>query len=308
MFGLPPHVIAAAAAIALAIPVLAWSLASSRAPTRAVARNLAGRATTDLREAILDRSATERAVMPLVKGLAQRARRLTPGGFVDALERRIVLAGVQHAWPIERVLAAKLLLGAAGVGIGVIRFIDSPSTGRLLFIVVAGFGLYLLPDLLLWSRAKERQETIKRELPDTLDQVTISVEAGLGFEAALSRVARTGAGPLARELVRTLQEMQIGVPRSVALRNLADRTEVSDLRHFIIAILQAESYGVPIAQVLRIQAAELRVKRRQYAEERAMKIPVKVVFPLVLCILPAVFVVLVGPAAIRIARDLFGAL
>ena len=305
---MPLYVILAAAGVALALPLLFWSVASSRGPSGAVARNLSGRTATDLRELILERSAGDRTVKPFVASLADKSRRLTPQGFVDALERRIQLAGLQRSWPIERVLAAKLLLGAAGLGIGTLRLLDTVSMGRVLAAAaLAGVG-YLLPDLLLWSRARERQQTIRRQLADTMDQVTISVEAGLGFEAALARVARSGDGPLPEELTRTLQEMQIGVPRSRALRNLADRTEVSDLRHFVIAVLQAEGYGIPIAQVLRVQSSELRIKRRQHAEEQAMKIPVKVVFPLVLCILPAMFIVIIGPAVVRIGRDLFGAL
>ena len=305
---MPIHVILAAVAVAAALPLLWWSVATARStPSRAVARNLGGNAVTDLRAAILERSASDRAVRPAVDMLARRARRLTPAGFVDALDRRIVLAGVQRTWPLERVLAAKLLLGAAGLGIGVLRLLDTLTLGRV--VAAAGMAVagFLLPDLLLWSRARERQQIIRRELPNTLDEVTISVEAGLGFEAALARVARSGSGPLAEELTRTLQEMQIGVPRHTALRHLADRTEVPDLRHFVIAVLQAEGYGIPIAQVLRVQSGELRLKRKQRAEELAMKIPVKVVFPLVVCILPTMFIVILGPAAIRISQTfLFG--
>jgi tight adherence protein C len=171
-------------------------------------------------------------------------------------------------------------------------------------LLAGGFG-YVLPDLLLWSRGKERQEIIQRELPDTLDQLTISVEAGLGFDAALTRVASTGQGPLAEELRRLLGEVKVGVPRGEALRHLLDRTDVQELRHFVLALQQAEEYGLPVARVLRIQSSELRVKRRQRAEEQAMKIPVKIVFPLVLCIFPALFVVLLGPAMIRVMRTLF---
>ena len=134
----------------------------------------------------------------------------------------------------------------------------------------------------------------------TLDQITISVEAGLGFEAAMARAAKTGEGPLTEELSRALSEIQLGSARQQALRGLVDRTNVPELRHFVLAILQAENYGLPIAHVLRIQAKELRVKRRQRAEERALKIPVKIVFPLAVCILPTLFIVILGPAAIRI--------
>jgi tight adherence protein C len=174
--------------------------------------------------------------------------------------------------------------------------------GWLCFTTLA----YFTPDLLVHSRGQERQESIGKALPDTLDQMTIAVEAGLGFETAMARAGRTGTGPLADELVRTLQEVQLGVPRSKAMRNLADRTDQSDLRHFVLAVIQAESYGIPIADVLRTQAAEQRVKRRQRAEEQAMKIPVKIIFPLILCILPTLFIVILGPAAIQVSRSLFG--
>jgi tight adherence protein C len=165
---------------------------------------------------------------------------------------------------------------------------------------------WFAPDGLLGGRADRRQKAIRQALPDTLDQVTISVEAGLGFEAALARTARSGEGPLAEELLRTLQDVQAGMSRAEAMKRLVDRTDVDELRHFVLAIVQAESYGVPIAQVLRVQSHELRVKRRQQAEERAQKLPVKILFPVVLCILPTMFIVLLGPAAIRVANTLGG--
>ncbi len=159
---------------------------------------------------------------------------------------------------------------------------------------------YLLPDLVLRLQGRDRQQAIQTALPDVLDQMSISVEAGLGFDAALGRVVESGRGPLVDELQRTLREIAIGVPRKQAFRNLVERTDVPELRHFVFAVNQAEEYGLPIAQVLRVQSKELRVIRRQRAEERAMKLPVKIVFPLVFCIFPALFVVLLVPAAIRI--------
>ncbi len=309
MGAVPIQVILAAAAVAASLPILWWAIASARSdPSQAVASNLAGATgTTDLREAVLGRSAGERAVRPFVAILAERARRLSPAGWVRALERRITLAGRPPAWPLERVLAVKLLLLPLGAGIGFLLWSANPTVGWLVLAIGVTALFYFTPDLLLYSRGAERQKEILLELPDTLDQMTICVEAGLGFEAAMARSGQSGKGPLADELVRTLQEMQVGVSRSAALRNLADRTTVSDLRQFALAIIQAESYGVPVADVLRTQAGELRVKRRQRAEEHAMKIPVKIVFPLILCILPALFVVILGPAAIRITRTLFGA-
>jgi tight adherence protein C len=132
----------------------------------------------------------------------------------------------------------------------------------------------------------------------------MSVEAGLGFEAALARTSRVGEGPLAEELNRTVQEMQLGVSRSDALRNLADRTDVTDLKSFVLTVVQSEEYGLPIAKVLRVQAEELRDKRRQRAEERALKIPVFLIFPLAFCIFPTIFIIVLGPAMIRIYRGM----
>lgn len=308
---MPLQMIAAAAAVALAIPVLWWSVASARspAPGELVARNLqrGSAAAADLRELLLSRSASERAVRPALRALAAGARRLTPVGWVEALERRVGYAGASKSWPIERVLAAKLLLLLGMVAAGVWDVSRHLSLGRFLLWAVLGLTAYLVPDLLLIQASSKRAKQIQHQLPDTLDQVTISVEAGLGFESALSRVARAGSGPLAEEMIRMLQEIQIGVPRHRALRGMLDRSKVPELRHVILAIIQSESYGLPIAHVLRIQAKELRTKRRQRAEERAMKIPVKIVFPLAVCILPSLFIVILGPAAIRIFRFFSGA-
>jgi tight adherence protein C len=168
----------------------------------------------------------------------------------------------------------------------------------------AAFG-YLAPDLILWGRARERQGIIRIALPDALDQMTICVESGLGFDQALQRVAERGSGPLAQELQRALSELTVGIPRREALGNLVDRTDVDELRRFVVAVRQADEYGLPIARVLRVQASQLRMRRRLAAEERAMKMPVKIVFPLVICIFPALFVVLLGPAVIRIMQTLF---
>ncbi len=305
---MPITVLLAAAAVAGSLPLLWWAIAGTRDTARgAVARNLAGSlGFTDLRQAALLRGASERAVRPAMQSLAERSRRLTPAGWIASLERRLALAGRPPAWPLERVLVVKLLLGAAGVGFGVFIFTTNPSTRWFLGAVAAAALAYFTPDLLLYSKGTERQKAIQLKLPDTLDQMTICVEAGLGFEAAMARAGRTGQGPLAEELVRTLQEMQVGVKRTQALRNFADRTNVPDLRHFVLAVIQAESYGVAIADVLRTQSAEQRVKRRQRAEEKAMKIPVKVIFPLIFCILPTLFIVIMGPAVINISRTLFG--
>jgi tight adherence protein C len=299
--------IVGSAAVAATLPLLWWALSGERTPagvTRNLTSGLGG--PVDVRSQLLARSATDRALAPAVERWAARVRRVTPVGRIEALERRILLAGSPRSWTIERVLAAKLLLGVVGLGFGLLRLVGAPGALSLLIAVGAPVVGWFAPDGLLAGRADRRQTAIRRALPDTLDQLTISVEAGLGFEAALVRAGRSGRGPLAEELLRTLQDVQAGMSRNQALHRLIERTDVEELQHFVLAVSQAESYGVPIAQVLRVQSVELRVKRRQQAEERAAKMPVKILFPVVLCILPTVFIVLLGPAAIRISNTLGG--
>jgi tight adherence protein C len=300
-------VLLGSAAVGVAVPLLVWGAAMGSARSSDRARQNLGSAVplTDEREVVLQQSAVDRAVLPTIRALSARARRLTPAGWVDSLQRQLRLAGSPRAWPLDRLLAAKMILGLVGV-LTALLVIGSGLTGpKVLLSVVLGVGLFFVPDLILWGRAQERQTAIAFALPDTLDQMTISVEAGLGFDAALKRSARAGRGPLADEFEYVLGELRLGVGRNKAFRNLADRSSVPELRQFAFAVQQADEYGLPVAQVLRVQAAELRVKRRQRAEERAMKIPVKIVFPLVTCIFPTLFAVLLGPAVIRIARVLF---
>lgn len=305
---MPFIVIIAAAAIVSAVPLLWWAVASTREPAAdAVARNLAGGQgqLADLRKAFLQRSAGERAVQPTVATLARYGRRMTPAGMIDALEHKMVLGDVTH-WGLERVLAMKVGMTLVGALLTFTMWSGGLTAGSLvggaLFLGVGYFGL----DAILGGRAQKRQRQIERELPDTIDQITISVEAGLGFEAAMARVARTGTGPLARELSRSLQDIQLGLGRTETLDRLVHRTEVDDLSRFVNAVRQADGYGIPIAQVLRVQSAELRDKRKQRAEERAMKIPVKIVFPVVFCIFPALMITIVGPAGIRLANNFPG--
>jgi tight adherence protein C len=303
---MPFHVVLACMAVAAAVPLILWSLSGLRAPSAPLPANLVRSRSgpVDLRTVHLSRSLTERLVDPAVRQLARHGRRFTPTGLVEQLERRTVQAGTSQQWPVERLLAAKVLLGAVGLLLGLSQF--GAGSARALFGLVALAALgYFAPDVVLIGRAQTRQQIIQRELPDVLDQITVSVEAGLGFDAALAQAGRNGKGPLAEELARTMQDVAIGVPRLKALAGLLERTDVPDLRHFVLAVKQAEQYGVPIAQVLRVQSTDLREKRRQRAEEQAMKIPVKIVFPLVFCILPALFVVILGPAGMRVADALF---
>jgi tight adherence protein C len=304
---MPLTVWLAAFAVVASFPVAWWALSGLRVHGRAARANLnTGIApVTDLREIALQESAHDRVVTPAMTALAQRARRITPVGLVETLERRIHLAGVAERWPVDRVLGTKMLLAAAGAAMGVLRFVVSPSLGSAALGAVLTVALYFAPDLVLDFKARERQDAVTRELADTLDQITVCVEAGLGFEAAVARAAES-RGALAGELGRTLQDIQIGIPRARALEGLLERTDSQDLRSFVHAFSQAERYGIPMAQVLRVQATELREKRRQRAEERAMKMPVKLVFPVVLCILPTLFVIVAGPAVVRVSQTTFG--
>jgi tight adherence protein C len=238
---------------------------------------------------------------PRLSTLNVLGRRLTPAGSVRTLDRLLAQAGRPAAWPLERLMAGKVVLAGTLALLSLLYISSAPRMVPILLGVAITVVGYFLPELLLHSRGQERSQKITLELADTLDQMTIAVEAGLGFDSAMSRAGRNGQGPLAEELVRTLQDIQVGHSRRDAYEGLAQRTSVPDLRRFIRAIIQADAYGIAIADVLRTQAAEMRMKRRQRAEEKAMQIPVKVIFPLMLCILPVLFIVLLGPAAIDIA-------
>ena len=225
---------------------------------------------------------------------------LTPRGTAARLQRLLAVAGHPAEWPLAKVVAGKLVLAAVSIGLGLLMMGKAPGVLTFALVVVVTMVAYFIPELLLYSRGQERQQAIQLELADTLDQMTIAVEAGLGFESAMARAGKNGKGPLAEELVRTLQDIGVGQPRRDAYLALADRTQVQDLGRFVRAVVQADQYGVSIADVLRTQAHEMRLKRRQRAEEKAMQIPVKVIFPLILFILPTLFIVLLGPAVMDI--------
>jgi len=232
----------------------------------------------------------------------ERLTHAAPKGYVGWIERQIVYAGRQADWSAGAFLVIKLVVTGVALlfAIPIFVFIHVPF---LIGVAVVGLLLALVaPEILLNSRADDRQALIRLALPDTLDQMTIAVEAGLGFDLAMSKAATSGKGPLAEELIRTLQDMSIGRSRRDSYRELERRTSSEDLRRFIRAIAQADAYGISIADVLRVQASEMRIKRRQRAEEQALKVPVKIIFPLVFCILPVLFIVVLTPAAIGIYK------
>ncbi|MGK5111228.1 MULTISPECIES: type II secretion system F family protein [unclassified Geodermatophilus] len=291
-----PTAVLAAAAVALALPLLGWALFARPQDVVVQARaNL-----------VRGLELPGAAARPRSGLLPRLTRSLTPAGTVARLNRLAGGAGRPADWPVPRLVAAKLVLAAAAGGLGLLVVVSRPGALTVLMAVVVTGVAYVVPELLLYSRGQERQKAIALELADTLDQMTIAVEAGLGFEAAMARAGRNGRGPLAEELVRTLQDIAVGQPRREAYVALAERAAVPDLRRFIRAVVQADVYGVSIADVLRTQAQEMRLKRRQRAEEKAMQIPVKVIFPLILCILPTLFIVLLGPAAMDIVDAFSG--
>lgn len=293
-----------AAAIAIAVALVLWTLVSMRSDSHdLIASNLKRGQLTDLRAIRLAAPTTERALQPMVATVTQWVRRMTPAGSLERLDRKLMLAGRPANWPLERVLATKVALGVVGVVVVSVRTVSRTSPGATLVLIGFAILLYFVPDVLASARASERQREILLALPDALDQMTICMEAGLGFEAAVTRASQANEGPFAQELARTLQEIQVGIGRARAMRGLADRNDVADLKFFVTAVLQADTYGVSITGVLRSQAGELRSKRRQRAEETARKLPLKLLFPLILFIMPPLFVILVGPAALKIIES-----
>jgi tight adherence protein C len=261
---------------------------------------------TDVRQRELATPFLQRVLIPSLRGVGSFGRKFTPASVTERLSKELVYAGTPVGWDAERILAMKLL-GVAVFGIGAIVFGRLVGWTPFRTLVAAGLGAYVgyyIPEWILRSKSGKRQHQIQRALPDALDLLSITVEAGLGFDAAMARVARQAGGPLGEEMHRVLQEMQIGKTRADALRDLGDRTSIPELKGFVLAMIQADIFGISVSKVLQVQAREMRIKRRQRAEEQAQKVPVKIVFPLILCIFPSLFIVLLGPAAITIYQNI----
>jgi tight adherence protein C len=287
-----PLALVGVALLAVAVALLTWMVLTRPYVDKAAVANL--------RRGLQQDAAAQEAGGRGAGRLDQLAFRLTPTSRRRTLERLWTRAGRPAAWPMHRLVLAKLVLPLVALVLTLVYVAAKPGALTLLLGLVVIVVCHFLPELLLYSRAQERSQKITMELADTLDQMTIAVEAGLGFDGAMAKAGHNGKGPLAEELVRTLQDIQLGQSRREAYEALASRTDVVDLRRFVRAVIQADKYGVAVAEVLRTQAAEMRLKRRQRAEEKAMQIPVKVIFPLMLCILPVLFIVLLGPAAMDI--------
>lgn len=238
---------------------------------------------------------------PLMRRLRDLALRLSPAGYARWLRRRLDLAGNPPDWPADRVISFKGIGLVLGLLLGALVGLRHGAL-VVLFPVIAGLLGFFLPDILVYNTGDKRQAALLLALPDALDMMTVCVEAGLGFDAALSRVALNLEGPMGTECARILQEMQFGLSRVEALRSFADRTNVSEIRSFVSAVVQSSELGISIGVVLREQAREMRLRRRQNAEEKAQKMQVKIVVPLILCLLPALFLIVIGPGALSIVH------
>ncbi len=280
------------------------------APPQGVARSLAAveamqTSATSLRDQELAKPFVDRVLEPAVAWCVALGKRFTPDDRVQRIRRRLDFAGNPAGWDADRVLGVKALAALLGLALGLVLppIFGASVLTTLGAILVGGLLGWYAPSMWVYQSAYDRSQAVRRELPDALDLLTISVESGLAFDAALAQVARKTTGPLAAEFFRVLQEMQIGTGRVGAMRGLAERTDVPELKAFIGAMIQADAFGIPVAGVLRVQAKEMRIKRSQRAEETAQKIPVKILFPLIFCILPCLFIIIIGPAVITIVQN-----
>jgi len=275
------------AAIAAAILALVWAFASTPSPARA-------HLFTDLPQP----EAPESRLIGLMRGLGQAVRKIIPKPLLEGLNNNLVKAGHPKGMDMWRLIGIKVVLAVLFGGFFLL--IGQPVWG-LGFALVGFFG----PDYWMATEKDKRQALMRDAAADTIDQLTIVVEAGLGFDAALLRVATTNEGPLASELQHTVEDMRAGVPRDLALKGLAGRTQIPEIRQLVVALTQAQRHGTPLADTLRVQAAELRDKRTQRVEEKAAKLATKMIFPIVFCFLPVFFIIILVPAVSGLA-DAFG--
>jgi tight adherence protein C len=302
----PGIVVAAVAAVAVLL--IAVGIAGSRQedPLKARLNQLGQMTAKDLQELELQQPFFDRTIKPLAARLSGTVSRITSSSFSERTEKRLAMAGNPGDMKVGDWLGIKAI--GAGVGFGVLFIVFGVLGGQivqglLLGLVGAGIG-YIGPEFWLGRRVRARQKAILLQIPDALDLLTISVRAGLGFDAALGKVVEKMKGPLVDEFRRALAEVRVGKARREALRDIVPRTEVQPLTNFISAIIQAEQLGVSISKVLQVQSEQLRIERRQRAEEQAAQAPIKMLFPLVGCIFPSLFVVILGPALILIMQNL----
>ncbi len=286
----------------LAIIILFMGLArSSSAPSPVEERlQMYGTRPRTLEEIELSQPFGERAILPLIRGLARMLSRTTPQKNVEEMRLKLELAGLPNNWNVSDFLGLRGLVGiitsALLTFLAIVIRMDAPLI--LLFLGIGGIVGFYLPLLWLNRTIRQRQDRILRQLPDAMDLLTISVESGLGFDAAMGKVAEKWDNDLSRAFARALSEIRVGKLRREALRDMAQRIQVPDFTNFIAAIIQADQLGVSIAKVLRIQSEQMRIRRRQRAEELANQAPIKMLIPLTFLIFPSIFIVLLGPAVL----------
>ncbi len=292
-------------AIGLAVILILIGL-SARDPKEALQTRLAEYSAREqaatLEEIELSLPFSERVVAPVVRSMAEFVERFTPERTLEATRHKLDLAGNPRNWSASQFFASRALLA---IVLGVLIFAVLAITGaenstRLLLTVVFTLLGFFLPALLLGSRIRSRQSNILKSLPDALDLLTVCVEAGLGFDQAMKKVAEKWDNEMSRAFTRVLQEIQVGIMRREAMRSMASRMEVTEVTSFVAAIIQAEVLGVSMTKILRIQADQMRTRRRQRAEEKAHQASIKMVIPMVFLIFPSIWVVLLGPAILQV--------
>jgi tight adherence protein C len=307
MNDLLPFIIAGAAALGILLVVIGITSRPSVDPVQARLTQLGTMQAKNLEDLELQQPFVERTLRPLATRLANSTSRYTSSSFTERTEKRLALAGNPNDLRVPDWLGIKVivLVVMAIAFFLLFTFVIQPGIPLNFALAIAGAGIgYILPEFWLSGRVKKRQKAILLAIPDTLDLLTISVRAGLGFDAALGKVVEKLPGPLSDEFRRALAEVRVGKARRDALRDIIPRTEVPALTNFIGAIIQAEQLGVSISKVLQVQSEQLRIERRQRAEEQAAKAPIKMLFPLVGCIFPSLFIVILGPALILIVKNL----
>lgn len=292
--------VAIALSVTVAVYLLGIVISEPRERTRQRLDQVFGHSTQIASVPVPEDPFFQRAILPLLTNMSRWVIRITPIGWRNSLRHKLILAGNPGGLETGQFLALYLL---TIVALTLMAFLLTRGTEQqILFSAVGlGFGV-LIPDFWLKGRIQTRQGAMRKALPSFLDLLTVSVEAGLGFDAALARVIGREEGPLAEEFQRVLQEIRMGKPRRDALKDLGNRTEVKELSGFVAALVQADQLGVSIGNVLRVQAQQMRRSRRQRAEEAAMKAPIKMLFPLVFFIFPSLFIVLLGPAVIQMVE------
>ncbi len=287
--------------LGLSVVIFFVGLGMSSAPSAVQTRlDTYGTRPRTLAEIELEQPFTDRVVSPAIRGMANVINRLAPQQNIEEMRHKLDLAGNPNNWTVADLLGVRGMAAIITVVIIVIPLflLATPLPQLLLFTGVAGILGFYLPVFWLNSKIRQRKHEIQKALPDALDLLTISVEAGLGFDAAMVKVTEKWDNELSRGFARANAEIRLGKLRREALRDMANRTDVSDVSNFIAAVIQADQLGVSLAKVLRIQSDQMRIKRRQRAEEQAAQAPVKMMFPLVFLIFPSIFIVLLGPAVL----------